>query len=105
LIYEKRRSDTLIRIVCSELESWYLGDLDAVEKSYKINLSGYKSKAIFRNPDLIFNAKSELKKLASFYQPITGSKIIARNMDITKNKSPSFKTFLHGIEKLVKNSS
>ncbi len=32
LIYEPRRSATLIRIACTELESWFLGDLEAVEK-------------------------------------------------------------------------
>lgn len=30
------RSDTLIRIVCHELESWFLGDLAAVEKAFDL---------------------------------------------------------------------
>ena len=42
-IHEARRSDTLIRIVCTELESWYLGDLKAVESGYNVNLSKNKS--------------------------------------------------------------
>ena len=101
LVHESRRSDTLIRIVCTELESWFLGDLDAVEKGYNINLSGYKTRAKFRNPDSVTNAKQELKKLVSVYQPISGSKTIAQFMDITKNKSHSFNIFIHGIEKLI----
>ncbi|MCL2832197.1 MAG: DUF4276 family protein [Treponema sp.] len=101
LIYETRHSDTLIRIVCTELESWYLGDLDAVEKGYGISLSGYKAKAIFRNPDSIANAKQELRKLVPAYQQITGAKKIAQYMDITKNKSHSFNVFVKGIEKIV----
>ena len=102
LIYETRRSETLIRIVCTELESWYLGDLEAVEKGFCINLSNHKSKAIFRNPDMIVNAKQELNKLIPKYQPISGSIAIAKYMDITKNKSHSFNVFIHGIEKLIK---
>jgi len=101
LIYDTRRAETLIRIVCTELESWYLGDLDAVEKGFCTNLSNYKSKAILRNPDLVVNAKQELKKLIPSYQPISGSIAIARHMDITKNKSHSFNVFIHGIEKLL----
>ena len=30
------RSDTLIGIVCHELESWFLGDLAAVEKAFEL---------------------------------------------------------------------
>ena len=40
-LYEKCKSagreDALIRIACHELESWYLGDLEAVEKGLGIN--------------------------------------------------------------------
>lgn len=102
LIFPGRRSKTQIRIVCTELESWYLGDLDAVEKGFSVNLSGYKLKAAFRNPDLIPNAKQTLKRLVPKYQPLSGSNTIAQYMDITKNKSHSFNVFVHGIEKLIK---
>ncbi len=30
------RSDSLVRIACHELESWFLGDLAAVEKAFNI---------------------------------------------------------------------
>jgi len=103
-IYETRRTDTLIRIVCSELESWYLGDLEAVESGYHVNLSKYKSKAVYRNPDAVVNAKQELRKLVPAYQPINGSITIAQFMDISKNKSHSFNVFINGIEKLIHNS-
>ena len=104
LIHESRRSETLIRIVCTELESWYLGDLDAVERGFSINLSGYKSKAAFRNPDSITNAKQTLRRLAPKYQPLSGSNTIAQCMDITKNKSHSFRVFINGIKKLIHES-
>jgi len=100
LICTTKRSNTLIRIVCTELESWYLGDLDAVEKGFCINLSGHKSKAIFRNPDSVANAKQELKKIVPLYQPISGSKTIAPFMNISNNKSHSFNVFVHGVKRL-----
>jgi hypothetical protein len=101
MIYGTRRTNSLIRIVCTELESWFLGDLDAIEKGYHINLSAHKTKALFRNPDAISNAKQELKKLVSIYQPIRGSNAIAQFMDITKNNSHSFNIFVSGVKKLI----
>lgn len=105
LIYEPRRSATLIRIACTELESWFLGDLEAVEKGFEINLSTQKGKARFRNPDSLANPKQELKKLVPAYQQISGSIAIAHYMNITKNKSHSFNIFVTGIRKLVQETS
>jgi len=102
LIDEKMRSDILIRIVCTELESWFLGDLDAVEKAFSINLSKKKNKSIYQNPDAITNAKQELRRLVPHYQPIIGSKRISEFMDINKNKSKSFQVFISGINRVCK---
>jgi uncharacterized protein YktA (UPF0223 family) len=101
LIYNTRRANSLIRIVCTELESWFLGDLNAVEKGYRIDLSAHKEKALYRNPDAISNAKQALKKLIPTYQPISGSNTIAQFMDIANNNSHSFYVFISGIKKLV----
>jgi len=101
LVDISRRTTTLIRIVCTELESWFLGDLDAIEKSFNVNLSAYKTKTRFLNPDNISNAKQTLKKLVPVYQQISGSTAIAQYMDVTKNKSHSFNVFVRGVEKLV----
>jgi hypothetical protein len=41
----------LIRIVCKELESWYLGDMEAIEKAYPgFKSQKYKNKRKFPNP-------------------------------------------------------
>jgi hypothetical protein len=100
LAAEGRRSDTLIRIVCTELESWFLGDMRAVEKAFNIDLKHYKNKALFRNPDSIQDAKQELKKLAPKYQQVSGSQSISKFMDIENNRSHSFNVFISGIKKL-----
>ncbi|MDR0516847.1 MAG: DUF4276 family protein [Fibromonadaceae bacterium] len=99
-----KREDALVRIICSELESWFLGDLAAVEKSFGINLSEKKNKAIYRNPDNIQNAKQELRKLIPQYQQISGSRKIASEMSLSDNKSRSFLVFIEGIMKVVKSS-
>ena len=94
------RPDTLIRIVCTELESWFLGDLDAVERAFSVDLSKRKNRPIYQNPDAISNAKEELKRLVPQYQPISGSRRISEYMDIVKNKSKSFQVFVSGIRQL-----
>lgn len=87
----------LIRIVCRELESWYLGDLKAIEKAYpEFKSSKYKGKAQFRNPDVLY-AKDRLKKILPQYKEIASSREISRFMDIKQNKSVSFNRFVSGV--------
>ena len=94
----------LIRIICHELESWFLGDLAAVEKAYVLkpqSLSHKQNKSKFRNPDQLNSAKEELRKLVTEYYPGTHSKAIAPYLSLTENKSRSFQIFLDGIKKIL----
>jgi hypothetical protein len=95
------KEDTLVRIICPELESWFLGDLAAVERAFGVDLSKKKNKAIYRNPDNIQNAKQELRKLIPQYQQISGAKRIAFEMSLGENKSRSFRVFVEGVGKVV----
>lgn len=105
LCKQAEREDILIRIVCHELESWYLGDLAAVEEAFKITsgkLSKKQQNKKYREPDRLNTAKQELKNLIPEYQEISGSKKIAKYLDLTNNTSHSFKVFLEGIKKILK---
>ncbi|MDJ0598239.1 MAG: DUF4276 family protein [Crocosphaera sp.] len=107
LCEQSERSDTLIRIVCHELESWFLGDLSAVEKAFKLKigqLSRKQNNQKYRDPDQLNSAKQELKKLVNNYQQISGAKKIGQYLDIKnldKNKSYSFKVFIRGLKKIL----
>ncbi len=104
LCQQGNRADTLIRIVCHELESWFLGDLAAVEKGLQIQtgtLSKLQNKQKFRTPDNIAAAKQELKKIVSSYQPISGSRAIAQHLNLDSNTSKSFQIFLEGVNKII----
>jgi hypothetical protein len=103
LCKEGRQPDTLVRIVCHELESWYLGDLAAVEKAYHLKgVAKRQDKAKYRNPDRLANAEQELRRLAPQYQKIAGSRRIAPHMSLANNKSHSFRVLIDGIRRLVK---
>jgi hypothetical protein len=97
---EANRPDTLIRIVCTELESWFLGDFDAIERGFNIKLAKKKNMALYRNPDKIANAKQELRRLVPADQQINGSRSIAQCMTIKMNKSKSFQVFIAGVRRL-----
>ena len=91
-------------IACHELESFYLGDLAAVEKG--LNISGLhekQEKAKYRKPDGLANAKEELKRLTkNKYQPIAGSRAIASHLDLSStNKSHSFSVLLKSIQSFL----
>jgi hypothetical protein len=93
------KKDYLVRIACHELESFYLGDLDAVRKAgFNINLS----KKI-KNPDEKSNAAEMLSKITGGeYQKIQGSAAIAPFLKLDgSNQSTSFNMLISGIRKIV----
>ena len=96
----------LVRIVCKELESWYIGDFEAVHKAYpKFNPTNFKNKSRFRNPD-ICNASIEMKKIVPEFQKVGGAKKIAPFIDIEKNRSESFQQTISGLKRffdIIKN--
>lgn len=96
------RDDTVIRIVCHELESWFLGDLQAVELAYsKGGLARLQGQRKYREPDRLNNAAQELKKLVPAYQKISGARLISRYLDVHNNRSISFRVFIEGVLKAI----
>lgn len=96
------RGDALVRIACRELESFYLGDLAAVEQAFGIHLSSQRSRK-YRTPDALANAADELKKITkNEYQKIDGSRRIAENLRLDgSNCSRSFNVLISGIQRIV----
>lgn len=91
----------LIRIACRELESWYLGDMQAIEKTYpKFKASNHQRKAKFRCPDAC-NAFDELRKIIPDFQKGFASKTIPNYFHLDKNRSTSFNHLLTGIKQFL----
>ena len=99
----KKSKKIIFRIACYELESWYFGDLSAVEKALNhLQLTRYASKAKYRDPDKINKPCEELKKITrGEYQKISGSRAIGPHLSLNKNTSKSFNIFIKGIRKLI----
>lgn len=102
---ENGRCPFLIRIVCRELESWFLGDMDAIETAFpgKFRADKYKNKAKFRNPDLL-NAADELGKILPGFNKGIAAEYISKHLKLEQNTSPSFKKFVSGLKKILPNN-
>jgi len=99
------RPETLVRVACREIESWYLGDLKAVEEALGVtHLSSKQGQKKYRDPDRLESPSHELERLThSCYQKISGSRAIGQvlSLDIETNRSRSFNVFLNGLRKLT----
>jgi len=98
---EADKPQTIVRIACHEMESWYLADLKAVEKAFsKTGLSSRQNDKKFRNPDRLGSPSKELKSLVPEYQKINGSRMISPYLNIENKRSRSFYHFIDSIKKL-----
>jgi len=102
-ICDSIRSGVVIRIACTELESWYWGDLVAVERAFNRNgLTSLMRKKKYRVPDNIINPKDELKKHLPKYEQQAGARVIAENIDAFNNTSYSFNKFFQSLSDMAR---
>ena len=95
------RPDTLVRIVCQELEAWYLGEPDALAEAFENKrLRGIGSKAGFRDPDAVQQPSEALKSLVPGFRKVSGAKTMAGLLTRERNYSKSFQFLLSGLDKL-----
>lgn len=75
------RPDTVIRIACQELESWYLGDPHALAGAFGDDrLSQIGERALFRNPDAVGRPSSELKRIVPRFQKKGGARLMGKHL-------------------------
>jgi len=97
----------LNRVAVEELESWFIGDPEALRKAFaglpKIDVT----KGIFRNPDNggSWEALHRYLKKHDIYRnsfpKIDAARRIAPHMEITANRSKSFRVFIAGLEAML----
>lgn len=104
LCREAGREGVMVRIACRELESFYLGDLSAVEKGLGLNgLGKQQRKRKFRDPDALSHPAEELYRLTgNIYDKVIGSRVIAPHLNLEMNCSKSFRVLLSGIANLIR---
>lgn len=96
-----KKNVSLVRIACHELETFYLADLAAVSQVFNLPLLKQQLNAKFRAPDYLANPKQELQKITKqAYQQISGSRDIARYLDLENTRSTSFSHLINAIRKM-----
>ena len=95
------RPDTIVRIVCQELEAWYLGEPDALADAFgKESLRRIGGRARFRDPDAVQQPSEALKSLVPGFRKVSGAKTMAGLLTRERNYSKSFQVLLSGLDKL-----
>jgi hypothetical protein len=97
-----RQDVALVRIACRELESFYLADLAAVETGLGIKgLAKQQGNAKFRSPDVLQKPSKELLTLTKQrYQKVSCSRAIGQHLDVSNERSNSFKNLIAGIKRM-----
>ena len=96
------RPDTLVRLVCQELESWYLGDLHALAEAFgdqTLNTPGMRKR--FSNPDVWQKPASEVTRLVPAFQKVGGARFMATTLCAEGNRSSSFQAFVVGVGRVA----
>ena len=97
------RDDVLVRVVCRELEAWYIGDPEALARAFPHadrRVQRQLRKRRFRNPDEVVNPSAAVAQLIPEFQKRRGARSIAEFLS-RNNGSRSFQVFLEGIEGLA----
>jgi hypothetical protein len=96
------KNDVIVRIACRELESFYLGDLAAVEAAFGIRgLTQRQNERKFREPDRLGSPSQELERLTKRrYQKVSGSRAIAAHLRIEDSRSRSFGHLVDAIRRV-----
>jgi hypothetical protein len=95
-----RSMQTRVRIVCQELEAWFIGDCAALEASGQLKkpLPGRLRRC---DPDVQPHPALELKKLNPGYGKIGGAQAIAFFLEPDRNRSQSFNQTVSAIRFLL----
>lgn len=93
------------RVVCEELEAWFLGDPAAVEQAYPNARRGHFERNHLRDPDNVkggtWEALQRTLRKGRYYPAglakIQAARDIAPHLDLARNVSPSFQAFVAGV--------
>ena len=96
------RPDSLARVVCRELEAWYVGDVDALAKAYPDTARRIRTslgKRRFRDPDNVAQPARALAKLIPAFQKRIAARAMGKLLS-RENRSRSYQVFLAGVDRL-----
>lgn len=103
LCEQSGRPDTVVRLVCQELESWYLGDLAALAAAFQApKIDNASNRKKYLDPDGWQKPSVEVKRLAPTFQKTSGARSIASHLDPATNRSQSLQVFISGVQRAAR---
>jgi len=108
-----RQFQVLTRIAIEELEAWFFGDVQALNKAYPGVSPNLGNQAKYRDPDAItggtWEALEKVLQRAGYHkgglEKIKAAREISLHMNLSNNRSKSFQTFYDGLLKIILLSS
>ncbi len=95
-----RENDVKVRIVCQELEAWFIAEPEALEKAGYLKV-GSRPAFLKGNPDLVRKPSRTMEKLFKGYQKVLGASKISPHLTKENNKSKSFLNSINAIEQML----
>ena len=95
-----REPHTMVRIVCQELEAWFLADPDALERAGYLKV-GHRPAFTKNDPDIIPHPVHVMKNLWRGYGKGSGAAKIAPHLDLNNTRSASFRNTVSAIRQLL----
>ena len=96
------RRDVLVRVVCRELEAWYIGEPQALGQAFpktRPSVLRELGRSRYQNPDAVVRPSDTIAKLIPEFQKRSGARRMATFLS-RGNTSHSFGVFVEGVEKL-----
>ncbi len=101
LCREAGRPNVLVRVVCRELEAWYVGEPEAIGQAFPETRPGILRKLNkYRNPDAVVRPSGVIGRLIPEFQKRSGAERMAGFLSEEGNRSRSFQVFVEGVERL-----
>lgn len=102
LCQQSGRCDVLVRIVCRELETWYVAEPEALRKAFpqvRPNSLRELSRSKYHNPDTVSRPSDTITRLIPEFQKRLGARRMAAFLS-RGNASRSFQVFIEGLERV-----
>ena len=98
------RADVLVRVICRELEAWYIGDPEALVQAFpearrRRRMLRELNRERYRNPDTVVRPSEAIARQIPEFQKRSGARRMADHLS-RENCSRSFQVFMEGVERL-----
>ncbi|MDW8337345.1 MAG: DUF4276 family protein [Tepidimonas sp.] len=92
----------LVRLICQELESWYLAQENALADAYPSKVKAIKQLVRrYAEPDMCAKPSRELARVIPEFQKQDAARRLGRLLAIDDSRSASFRVFVSGVQRLM----